>query len=457
MKQLTLLLLLYLPAWLAAQNVGIGTATPDPTAKLEVQSTNAGFLPPRLTTAQRDAIVTPAEGLAIYNTDTKCMEFWNGTEWISTCATLIPCSKPPVGAASSNTPVCSGQTLNLSTTPVAGATYVWNGPNGFTSTAQNPSISSVTTAADGTYRLRTWLLGCYSDEVTTNVTILPSGWQRMNNFTGTARYAGIGFAIGSKGYFGTGTTNLGCTFINDWWEYDPVADTWTGKLAPPVGTAMGYAGCFAVADSGYMVGGYYCSVYHKTLYRYDPATNTWASRATFPGVGRAESFLNVASSTLGYFGNGDAGGCGVNDWYSYNPTTNAWTARTTWPGIRREGHVGMTIGTKMYVGLGHEYACAPTGEYADWYEYDPGTNAWTAKANGPAGQHGAYFALGSYGYVITNANDMYRYDPVANTWTQLPCDYPGAAPGDWETVTMVFGGSAYIINGRTREVWRYTP
>ncbi len=44
-------------------------AAPDPSAKLDLQSTDKGFLPPRMTTAEREAIATPAEGLMVYDTD----------------------------------------------------------------------------------------------------------------------------------------------------------------------------------------------------------------------------------------------------------------------------------------------------------------------------------------------------------------------------------------------------
>ncbi len=63
-------------------NVGIGTFTPDPSAILELSDSTRGFLPPRLTTAQRSAIVNPAPGLQIFNTTDSLMEFWNGQCWI---------------------------------------------------------------------------------------------------------------------------------------------------------------------------------------------------------------------------------------------------------------------------------------------------------------------------------------------------------------------------------------
>jgi hypothetical protein len=63
--------------------VGIGTTAPDASAKLQLDSTTKGFLPPRMTTTQRDAIATPATGLRIYNTTTNTNDTYNGTVWQS--------------------------------------------------------------------------------------------------------------------------------------------------------------------------------------------------------------------------------------------------------------------------------------------------------------------------------------------------------------------------------------
>jgi hypothetical protein len=53
----------------------------DPSAMLEVESTTKGFLPPRMTQEQRDAIVSPAAGLMIYNTTTNLIDFFNAVKW----------------------------------------------------------------------------------------------------------------------------------------------------------------------------------------------------------------------------------------------------------------------------------------------------------------------------------------------------------------------------------------
>jgi hypothetical protein len=50
-------------------------------AVLEVSSTTKGFLPPRMTNAQRAAIASPAEGLILFNTDNKGVAYRDGTNW----------------------------------------------------------------------------------------------------------------------------------------------------------------------------------------------------------------------------------------------------------------------------------------------------------------------------------------------------------------------------------------
>lgn len=70
-------------------NVGIGTPTPAASAKLDVSSTTQGFLPPRLTKAQRNAISSPAEGLMIYQTADKRIEWYNGSNWVTFSGNLI--------------------------------------------------------------------------------------------------------------------------------------------------------------------------------------------------------------------------------------------------------------------------------------------------------------------------------------------------------------------------------
>jgi hypothetical protein len=59
----------------------LNTATPQASAVLQADSTTQGFLPPRMTTAQRDAIATPAAGLKIFNTTLGTTDTYDGAAW----------------------------------------------------------------------------------------------------------------------------------------------------------------------------------------------------------------------------------------------------------------------------------------------------------------------------------------------------------------------------------------
>jgi hypothetical protein len=63
--------------------VGIMETSVIPSAVFAIGSTTQGFLPPRMTTAQRDLIGTPAAGLMIYNTTTNRPNFYDGSAWVA--------------------------------------------------------------------------------------------------------------------------------------------------------------------------------------------------------------------------------------------------------------------------------------------------------------------------------------------------------------------------------------
>ena len=65
-----------------AGNVAIGTTSQDASSAFEVASTTQGFLFPRMTTTQRNAIATPADGLVIYNTTDNKLQVRAGGAWV---------------------------------------------------------------------------------------------------------------------------------------------------------------------------------------------------------------------------------------------------------------------------------------------------------------------------------------------------------------------------------------
>lgn len=81
----SLLWALLLLGWLPVSGqVGINILQPDTSAILHLESTDRGFLPPRMTTQQRDNIVQPKPGLTIYNNTDSSMQYYNGECWLFT-------------------------------------------------------------------------------------------------------------------------------------------------------------------------------------------------------------------------------------------------------------------------------------------------------------------------------------------------------------------------------------
>ncbi len=106
---------------------------------------------------------------AINNTATTVYTFTPDAGQCAVSTTMTVTVNPdPAPNISGTSSICLGETINLSTT--ATGTYSWTGPNGFTSSLQNPTIPNATAAASGTYTLTTIGI-CSSMPATINVVV----------------------------------------------------------------------------------------------------------------------------------------------------------------------------------------------------------------------------------------------------------------------------------------------
>ena len=84
------------------------------------------------------------------------------------------CADAAPPTAGNGGPYGVGATIALTASTIEGATYLWTGPNGFTSTDQSPTIPNATLAMAGDYSVTVIVGGCTSDAGTTTVVVLPS-------------------------------------------------------------------------------------------------------------------------------------------------------------------------------------------------------------------------------------------------------------------------------------------
>lgn len=141
--------------------IGDNPGTIDPNAVLELESTTKGFILPRMTAVQRNAISSPAQGMMVYDTDATCTFIYRGAAWYSLCSVSDLTASNGVtrtandfklgGALTSGTTITTSGTNNLT---IAGSGT--NNPLVVTNLQGGAASDSIMTvdAATGTIRKR---------------------------------------------------------------------------------------------------------------------------------------------------------------------------------------------------------------------------------------------------------------------------------------------------------------
>jgi len=195
-----------------AQGVGINStgADPHPSSGLDIQFSDRGMLIPRLSTTERDAIPSPAEGLQLFNTTTKCIEIFAYGEWQNVfCAQCVAPSE--AGTISGTNTVCAGQNeIVFSVSPIAAAnTYNWiySGTGATISNAGNSvQIDFAPTATSGILTVSGENICGTGDSspgfsIVVNSIPAPPVANAATGITQTAFTANWGFSAGATTYF----------------------------------------------------------------------------------------------------------------------------------------------------------------------------------------------------------------------------------------------------------------
>lgn len=258
----------------------------------------------------------------------------------------------------------------------------------------------------------------------------------------------ITFSLGNKGYLiPDNSANL--------WEYDPVANTWTARTPFPGGARQGISAI--VLNGRAYVGCGRSTTDHNDFFAFDPATNSWSpAPVLWDGMGRSYG-LTFSIGDSGYLVGGLRGWSTIlSDRWRFGPetvpATGSWTQLPFLPAAGRQMPIAFSIGEKGYVGGGDGMT--------DFWEYDPATYQWTARATLP-GNVDEGFSIDGLGYVTTTTatGNFFAYDPVSNAWTPRT-DLPGGART--RAASFATEGKGYICSGfigavRQSDLWAYDP
>lgn len=286
-------------------------------------------------------------------------------------------------------------------------------------------------------------------------TLLTGRWRQQATCPGPGRFDGIGFAIGTKCYVGTGT-GYG-TYLKDFWEYDITTRKWTPK-ADFAGGLRRQAVSFVLNGKAYVGFGTNTATFTSTqdFYEYDPGLDRWTRKASIPSYSTDDA-VGFAVQGRGYIVTGSFS----QQVLEYNPQTDTWLTKRDFPGQARAQATGFVLGTKAYVGGGNS---GGTPYLRDFWEYDQAADKWTRKADLAADcVEGIGFEVQGKGYLgvgYSIVKELDEYDPLRDTWVRKANH---AGPGWYGAVAFSVGDKGYVATGITlnnnasAQLWSFTP
>ena len=242
-----------------------------------------------------------------------------------------------------------------------------------------------------------------------------------DNGQGLERASAISFSseINQKGYVGLGQTET-VAYMNDLWEFDPIANTWTQK-ANFIGSPRRQAVAFTLQSNNlaYVGTGQDASGLTKDFYTYNASTNTWTQIQDFPGLARRGA-VAYSGENHGFLGTG-AGAVLLNDFWMYDATLDTWIQKAPFPGSPRSGAVAWTPDS----GIDHPLGYIALGEdnfiefKKDVWEYNYYTNSWIQRSDFPGvgRKYAVAFSIQGIAYVGTGFDGAFHDDFYAYSGT----------------------------------------
>ena len=295
-------------------------------------------------------------------------------------------------------------------------------------------------------------------------------WEtELPTYDGPGRHHPITFSIGEFGYLMGGNHQDSSVNQNlDIHRFKPGIG-WTKLSSPnPAPEApRGYSYGVELGGLGYLGFGIARGRPKGDWWNYNPVSNTFTQLKKFPGLERWHPAMVAIEVDRGgsegvekviYVGCGSSFAGNRKDWWEYSVSSDSWIQRDDLPGPPRHHpyYWSAKIEDRMFafVGFGHGNA-ADGSIFNDVYRYDPLRLEWKKMKDfpGEARVAGTQFSYNSRGYILSGDGDdhntmstgeMHEYDASTDTWRQLP-PHPGSSR--WAPGSFVIGSSVYFTSG----------
>ncbi|MRT91349.1 galactose oxidase [Ancylomarina sp. 16SWW S1-10-2] len=256
-------------------------------------------------------------------------------------------------------------------------------------------------------------------------------WGKATTFPGTEaelRRNAVAFSVNGKGYIGLGV-NEDNDRLSDFWEFDPIAKTWTkmegDKMFP--GTARQGAVAFSFDKDG-------------------------------------DGINDVAYVGTGYgFLDGDDRNY-LKDFYKFE--NGVWSENKTYGGSKTSEATVFVIGTKAYMISG-------TNNLDNVWEFDAVTEDWTQKKDIDKDEHAenvqrtnaVAFVINGLGYITTgsgtDAREVWEYKPSKDDWKERN-DLENEVYSRVDAIGFSIGGKGFIVTGSNgtlglSDMWEFQP
>ncbi|HEX3008695.1 MAG TPA: kelch repeat-containing protein [Bacteroidales bacterium] len=318
-----------------------------------------------------------------------------------------------------------------------------------------------------------FIISCTDDDSDSD---LIGNWTKSSDFEGIARNGAVSFVINNKAYVGTGYN--GKKALSDFWRFDSETQSWTQvaslKDQDNIEHPRYTAAAFAIGDKGYVGTGENDDVYLSDFWEYDSNTNAWSKKPDFAGSAR-KGAIGFSIGSKGYIATGFDDNY-LKDIWEYDPATSTWSQKPSLGGTKRVSAQVFVIDDKAYIVGGNNNGSL----VYDFWRFDPSQeNPWTSlrkinNSNSDESYDDEYTTIARYsgvaftsadkkGYITTGysgslSNTVWEYDPSTDLWKEKT-SFEGSTR--FEAVGFTINNRMFITTGsygdQLDDTWEFKP